>query len=502
MSLIPVSPRRPLVWPACVEAIRAALADEPEVYLVGGAVRDAYLHRPLRDLDLAIARDGRPLARHIANVFQGDYYTLDAERGVGRAIIAWEGASLTIDVTQFRGPDLLTDLQNRDFTLNAMAVPLASDLTRVLDPLGGLHDLEAKRLRECSPDSITSDPVRALRAVRVSVTHQLMIEPGTRQHIKTYASRLADVSAERVRDEFFQILASPRPSAALNVLRHLGALTYVIPSAAAMPGVMQRPPHQFDVWQHTLSTIEHLDHLLSSLNPRPDQDLTANVQIGLITVALHNIRGDLRDHLTHQWPNGRTHRALLILAALLHDAGKPATRRIDENGVVRFIHHEQVGAKLAEEQALALRLSNEETERLMTVVHHHMRPHWLHNDSPPSARAIYRFWRDTGLAGVDICLLAMSDHLGTYGVTLDSQAWVAYLGMIQTLLERYYLHHRTAISPPPLITGQVLLDYFGLKPGPLIGKILENLNEAQAVGDITTYEEALEWVQHFLKENA
>jgi poly(A) polymerase len=500
VSLTPVSPRRPLIWPACIESIRAALADEPDVFIVGGAVRDAYLHRPLHDIDLASRDDGRPLARRIANVFGGAYYPLDQDRGVGRALIDWEGARLTVDVAQFRGPDLLTDLQKRDFTLNAMAVRLTSDLAQVIDPVGGLSDLGAKRLRQCSPDAIPSDPVRMLRAVRASITHGLVIEPATRSNIRTYADRLAAVSAERIRDELFQILENKRPSAALAALYHLGIIEHIVPEAAALSGVAQGPPHQFDVWQHTLRTIEHLDHILRIIAPQRDPDLTANVQSGMAVFVLGSLRKPLQEHMAHKWPNDRSHRALLILTALLHDAGKPATRTVDASGRIRFLHHEQTGAQLANDRAVTLRLSNEETERLTTVVRHHMRPHWLHDNDTLTARAIYRFWRDTGQAGVDICLLAMADYLGTYGATLDSRAWIAYLETIQTLLDRYYLHHDTAVAPPPLITGQTLLDRFNMKPGPRIGELLEQLQEAQATGEVSTREEALDWVQRFLEQ--
>jgi poly(A) polymerase len=499
VSLTPVSPRRPLIWPAYMEAIRAALSDQPDVYIVGGAVRDAYLHRPLHDIDLASRGDGRPLARRIANVFGGAYYPLDQDRGVGRALIDRAGEQLTVDVAQFRGPDLLIDLQKRDFTLNAMAVRLTGDLSQVIDPLDGLSDLEARRLRQCSPDSIPSDPVRALRAVRASVIHGLVIEPATRQNIKACAGRLAAVSAERVRDELFQILDSKRPAAALAALYRLGLIEHIFPEAAAMSGVVQGPPHQFDVWRHTLNTIEHLDNILRIIAPQRDPEITASVRSGMAAFALDSLRKPLQEHMAHQWPNDRSHRALLILTALLHDAGKPATRTVDADGRIRFLHHEQTGAQLANDRALKLRLSNEETERLTAVVRHHMRPHWLHENAPPTARAIYRFWRDTSQAGVDICLLAMADYLGTYGATLDSQAWVAYLETIQTLLERYYLHHDTAVAPPPLITGQTLLDRFSMKPGPQIGELLSQLREAQAVGEVSTHEEALDWVRRFLE---
>lgn len=498
MSLTPVIPHRPLIWHPILETIRQILSSDQEVYVVGGAVRDAYLHLPLRDIDLAVPGDGCPLSRYIANSFGGAYYVLDRERGVGRALIPWDGVQLTVDVARFRGPDLLTDLQKRDFTLNAMAVRLTGDLQTVIDPLGGLQDLEAKRLRQCGPESIADDPVRSLRAIRASVAFGLRIDPATLKSLKANAPRLTEVSAERIRDEFFQILDGKKPSAALAVLQHLGLLGPVIPETTHMPGVRQGPPHQSDVWQHTLSTVEWLDAILQVLMSRRDDNLIAKPECGTIVGALDPVREQLQQHLNGQWPNGRSHRALLMLAALLHDAGKPAAQSLDAEGRIHFLEHEKHGEALAVARATALRLSSDETTRLATIVRHHMRPHWLSGHIALTSRAIYRYWRDTGLAGVDICLLALADYLATYGASLAMQAWVHYVETVQTLLEQYYLNRETAIAPPALISGQQLLDHFHLEPGPLIGELLERVREAQVEGEIATQEEALEWVQRFL----
>jgi tRNA nucleotidyltransferase/poly(A) polymerase len=500
VSLVPVTPRRPLIWPACIDALRAAVAPAQDVYLVGGAVRDAVLGRPLHDIDLAVPGDGRPVARRIANGLHGDYYSLDPERGVGRALIPWESSRLTVDVARFRGPDLLIDLQRRDFTLNAMAAHLVGDLQAVIDPLGGLADLEAKRLRQCSPESIPSDPVRALRAVRTSVAYGLLIEPDTLRALRENVSRLPQASVERVRDEFFQILGGNHPAAALSALDHLALLEQVVPEAASMRYVEQGPPHQFDVWRHTLFTIERLDRILQIATGRRGDDLAANVQFGLIVSALAGVRGQIRGHLSQGWPNERSHSALLVLAALLHDTGKPLTRSTDEQGRTRFVEHERASERLAQHRAVALRLSRDETLRLAAIVRHHMRPHWLHSSAPLTPRAIYRFWRDTGPAGVDICLLAMADYLATYGTALDSQNWITYLDTIQSLLERYCLHFEQDIAPPPLVTGEDLVGHFQIEPGPQIGRLLDALREAQIEGQITTREEALARVARLLDD--
>lgn len=495
----PQIPSRPLYWSPAVEAVCAALPPEAEVYLVGGVVRDAYLHRPIRDIDLATPGDGGPVARRIADALGGDYYPLDSERGVGRALIPWEGAQIIVDVAQFRGPDLLSDLRLRDFTINAMAVAATGDRTAILDPLGGLADLDRKVLRRCAPTAIASDPVRGLRAVRASVDFGLRIERETLADVRAHAARLAETSPERIRDEFLQLLGSNKPAAALAAAQRLGLLAPIIPELDGLAAIRQGPPHQYNVWQHTLQTVERLDALLRILGPARDVRDAANIGYGAVTIALAHLRPKLAEHIGRTWANGRSHRTLLLLAALLHDTGKGETQEIEPDGRIRFRGHEVISERIAEETGKRLRLSNDEIARLMTIVAHHMRPHWLAEVPQLSARAMYRFWRDTGPAGVDVCLLALADYLATYGVMLDQNAWLAYVEMIQRLLNRYFLEYESAVAPPPLLTGHHLIREFRLEPGPRIGEILELLREAQIAGEVSSYEEALNWVQRFIE---
>jgi len=495
-------PQRPLDWPDSVMRLRAVFAPNDEVFLVGGAVRDALLHRPLHDIDLAVPGDGRPVARSIANRFRGAYYPLDPDRGVGRAIITLDDTPLVVDAAQYRGPDLVTDLWMRDFTVNAMAVNLTGDLQAVIDPTGGLADLEHHVLRRCTPDSISSDPARILRAIRASIALKLRIEPETRDDLHRFAERLSTISVERVRDEFFHILNTAQPHLALDMLQRLGLLVHIVPEAQSLMNVEQSPPHQADVWQHTLDTVEHLNNILSIIDKPTDDNLTANIQLGAIAFALSNLRDQLQGHLGKQWANGRTHRTLLLFAALMHDIGKPATRQIDDTGRIRFFDHERVGATLAYERAMALRLSHNEAVRIQQIVQNHMRPLGLSTGpTMPTRRAIYRFWRDTESAGIDICLLSLADYLATYGVMLDTHAWLRYVELIRTLLDTCFSQYAENAAQPSLLDGRQIIERFGLKPGPQIGNILEHLREAQAIGEISTTEEALNWVQRFLSNS-
>ncbi len=500
MTFTPITPPMPLVWPPVLSKLKNVLSDEPELYIVGGAVRDAALRRPLHDIDFTTSGDGCAISRKIANRFAGDYYPLDRERGVGRALFSWEGTRITIDVARFRGDDLLTDLMDRDFTINAMAVALNGDLNGVIDPTRGLQDLQAHIVRQCQATSIANDPVRSLRAVRASVSLDFRIEPSTIQSIKECVHLLPGTSIERIRDELFNLLGSNKPATALAILRHLGILAILIPETIPLSEAQQGPPHQFGVWKHTLATVDWLNSIVLALFSDHSDTLTANLQVGGAITTLSHLREPLRDHIGYVWPNGRTHRALLSLAALLHDVGKPATRAVDADSRVHFLEHEHLGAKLAAIRGEAFHLSNDEIQRLTTIIRHHMRPHWLNANKSLTPRAIYRYWRDTGPAGVDICLLAMADYLATYDIMLDSKQWMGYLQTIQTLLTRYYMFRSTAVYPQPLLDGTRLLKDFKLSPGPIIGEILEQIREAQVSGIVSTQQEALDFVRRLLNQ--
>jgi tRNA nucleotidyltransferase/poly(A) polymerase len=483
-----------LEWPPVVEAVRLALAGRNSpVLVVGGAVRDALLRRHVKDLDFATPGDGRDVARRLANALGGAFFPLDAERKVGRAIVDFQGERFELDVAQYRGPSLRSDLLGRDFTINALAVPLDGDLQSFYDPTGGLDDLRHKRLRQCAPDSIAQDPVRALRAVRQSVALHFQIEPETRDAIRRDGLGLRDSSPERVRDEFMTMLGGPRPHVALRALDALGLLALVVPEVEAMRGVQQSPPHIHDVWQHTLSVVERLDGLLTTISPFRTDDSAADAAYGLIVYMLDRFRGSLQAHLAAPLPNGRSVAGLLALAALLHDCGKPGTASRDTDGRIHFYLHERVGADMAFERCRALRLSNDEAERVSAIVLHHMRPMMLRLTSggDVSRRAVHRFWKAAGSAGVDVCVLTLADYLGMVGPTLQVPDWLAMLQVVAALLDGYLNRREEVVAPPPFLTGHTLMKALEIAPGPLVGQILAVISEAQAAGEVTTLDEAL-----------
>jgi putative nucleotidyltransferase with HDIG domain len=480
--------------------IREILPQPEQLYLVGGAVRDALLSRPIHDLDFVLPGAAISAGRKVANALGGDFYALDAERDTGRVILRLsEGERLILDFAAFRGPDLESDLRGRDFTVNALALDLHRPET-LIDPLNGAEDLRERRLRVCSPASLIADPVRILRGARLAVDFELRILPETKRLLQEAIPLLSSITPERMRDELFKILDGKAPVAALRILDHLGVINSMLPELAAMKGEEQSAPHVYDVWEHTLHTVEYLANLLRVLQPQHDPETTANWTMGFVSLRLGRFRQNLQQHLTKQLNPERTLRSLLLLAALYHDVGKPVTAQRTSDGSVRFLKHDEAGSQIARARSQAYRLSNLEGERLEMIVRHHLRPLLL-SKSPglPSRRAIYRFFRDVGPAGVDICLLSLADVQATYASSLPQAVWMRHMDVIRALLEAWWEQKADQVSPPPLISGNDLMEILGLKPGPQIGQLLEEIREAQASGEVSDRASAIEFARKHLQ---
>jgi len=393
MDTAPRQPHRPLFWPDFILDLQEFLHDIPdEIYIVGGAVRDALLHRPLHDIDLATPQDAVKLARKIANHFNGDIFVLDAERDVGRVLLDLPDGRLTLDVARFRGSSLLDDLQDRDFTLNAMSVDLHGDLSLLVDPLNGETDVKHKLLRRCGDHALSDDPIRALRAVRQSTQLGMHIESETLKDVRHVVPEFAAVSPERLRDEWFKVLDLQRTAAALRVANSLGLVDTILPEAQALQAAPDTILPGVNVWQHTLTVIENLAGILNSIHYTRTDQTAASFGMGMIVIQLDRYRTSLIQHLGKLWPNERTHRALMMLGALLHDAG-----RVDGSK-----SSEKQSAELAAARADALRLSVPERDYLVTLIRQQQLPLMLSDTTPLS---LYQFWKQTGEVGVDICLL-------------------------------------------------------------------------------------------------
>jgi poly(A) polymerase len=483
-------------FPSLVDKVRDALPNQ-EIYLVGGAVRDMLRNRLSHDLDFALPSNGIPLARRVANTLQADFMMLDEERDTGRVIVTEEDGSRTfLDFATYRGGTTLeADLRARDFTINSIAYNLQNGT--IIDPLNGVSDLRVRLIRACSDTSFQDDPVRILRAIRQAAAFAFKIDLATRKMMKDAVSLLPRISAERQRDEVFKILEGPKPDASMRALEMLGVFPHLLPELSALKSVPQSLPHIYDVWEHTLSVLRHLEGMLSALRVGYSAEETNDMFTGLLTLRLGQYREQFATHFAESLNADRSVRAALFFAALYHDIQKPFTGSIEEGGRIRFFDHEVQGAEVAAKRARAFNLSIDEVERIRKIVLHHMRFHGFTSrlegeHEEPSRKAIYRYFRDAGEAGVDLVLLGLADLRGTRDHTLPQATWTVALDVARILLENYWEKREETIAPPRLLDGNDLMRELNLQPGRIIGQLLEAIREGQATGNVVTREQAFD----------
>jgi poly(A) polymerase len=465
-----------------------------QAYVVGGFVRDILLGRETADIDIAVAASALEIASGVAGALNGRYVLLDKENGIGRVVLLSEEAPLArgrweLDFSTFEG-SIEQDLARRDFTVDAMAIDLNELVTGVqdvqlIDPFGGRNDLERGVIRVVDESALEADAVRLLRAVRLAAELGFSIDGDTETQIQRHSALIKNVAAERVREELLRILAVSGDRELLPYLDSLGLLTAVIPELTQMKGVKQPREHFWDVFDHSLKTVVAVDFVL-----RQGAWQYADNEI---FEAVH-WTDELAQHFDREVSGGSTRRLLLKLAALLHDIAKPQTKTIDSAGRMRFLGHGKEGAVVAAGILERLRFSAREVKLVETVIEHHLRPMQMSHDELPSRRAIYRYFRDTGEAGIDTLFLSLADHLATRGPRLSLTAWREHNQTVEYVLSRHFEQEKMTL-PAKLVDGHDLINLFDMSPGPYLGEILEAVREAQAAGELNTRQEALDFVR-------
>ena len=487
--------------PPLLDKVRDALPNQ-EIYLVGGAVRDLYLNRFSPDFDFASPSGGISLARRVARTLDANFMILDEQRDTGRVIVTEaDNSRIFLDFATFRGGDKLEDdLRARDYTINAIAYDLRTN--SIIDPLNGADDIRAKIIRACSPTSLSDDSIRILRGVRLAAAFDFKIDLSTRNAMKDAASLLPNVSPERQRDELFKILEGPKPDLSVRALEMLDTFPHFLPELSAMKGVEQSPPHVFDVWEHTLKVLGYLEGILAALETETSDEPFLSAMLA----ALGKYRERFTAHFTESLNTDRSVRAALFFAALYHDVEKPATKTVDYTGRIRFFDHDVKGAQVASKRAHAFNLSNDEIQRVKKIIFNHMRFHFFtaqldEKKREPTRKSIYRFFRDAGEAGVDLVLLGLADLRGTRDKTLTAELWDSALKISSIFLENYWEKREETVAPPRLLDGHELMKELNLESGRIVGQLLEAIREEQAIGNIQSREQAIEFSQNWLAEN-
>ncbi len=477
-------------------------AQGPEAWLVGGWVRDRLLGRETHDIDFVVPSGAIALARRVADLLGGAFVVLDDSRDTARVVVGPAEAPTYLDFAGLRASSIEADLWGRDFTVNAMAVEARSSLEAqppVIDPTNGRRDLAERTLRAVSPDSFREDPLRLLRAVRLSAALGFEVESETALWIRSDAELLDAVSRERVRDELAQILSLPGAERSLRQLDELGLLEMVVPELGALRQVEVRDGGAANALTEALRCVGATQAFIGWVGGAP---WGLPEQVGReLQAELGPYRQRLSEYLAELLPGGRSKATMLMLAALLYHVGKGATEQGRAAPGGRFLGHDVLGASLAATIARRLCFSSAETVRVRLAVRSYLRPRQMAREAElvPDRRAIYRFFRDAEPSGVEAVVLSLAAELAAYDGAPDPGHWQRLLAVAAALLDAAFARRREIIDPVPLVGGHDLIEELGLAPGPQVGVLLDGIREGQAAGEVRTREEALALARRLLE---
>ncbi len=473
--------------------IHHCLADqEITAYLAGGMVRDVLLGRDVEDIDIAVAGDALEMASRVADDLRGKYIPLDEDNRISRVVLTVADRKWELDFTTIEG-SIEQDLARRDLTIDAMAIGLEEMIREprspsIIDPFHGQDDLGGGVIRVVSESAFVDDPVRLLRAVRLAAELSFTIDEKTEALIRSQAHLIGNVAGERVREELLRLLVLPHGGQHLRYLEKLGLMGGLFPEMTQTKGVTQPKEHYWDVFEHSLRTVQAVDFLLQE----GDWEYGSGEVLEIVPWS-----EALAQHFCNEVGHDSTRKSLLRLAALLHDIAKPQTKTVEESGKTRFLGHAKEGATAVTDIMERLRFSAREIKLVEILVRYHLRPTQMSHEGLPTSRAIYRYFRDTGEAGIDILFLSLADHLAARGENLDLAHWREHAEVMAYVLARHAEEEKLT-APPKLLNGHDLIELFGLPPGPRFAEILEAVREAQAAGEVTTREEALKYIEHNL----
>ena len=470
-------------------------------YLVGGAIRNALLDIPCNDWDIATHGNAHELARQLANRLSGFYTNMNIK--AARIICKHDGQEQIFDIVPLQGSTIEHDLRQRDFTINAIAVPLEQAVHHfatgtplpLIDPLHGAEDLHVHCLRAVDDNVFKHDILRLLRAIRFMIHYNLTPDEETQQMLRRDAPFILLAAPERIHAELYAILEHDGATDHLRLLDDYGLLTTLMPELLPALGMNQPGLHNWDVFDHSLETVSALERLAHALQLSPDEIRTSplNDEQGDLTQIQALLR-EAEQQKCFQFAILRS--PTMKLAALLHDIGKTVTQVINEDGKIMFYGHPQMGVPLAQAIAHRINMSTQEQRLVRQIVANHMRPGQLSRD-PLTPRAVRRYFVDLGPTGILVALVSLADHLAMRGPQELTDAWTQHLGTVRLLLTRY-IREREVILPPHLVQAEELMRKFNITPGPLVGQLLDEIAEARADGQIHSKEDAFWFVEQRL----
>ena len=445
------------------------LKDINEGYLVGGSIRDFFTKKcEFCDRDISI-KGAENFARKLANKFGATFIELDNENKIYRIVL--KDKINFLDISEMQGNSIEDDLKRRDFTINAIAYDLSNE--KFIDVTGGLNDLKNKVLRHIDDKNFEEDPLRVLRAFRFySMTGFEMTEELVKA-LKKYMPLALVPAKERINYEIMKLFGGDYASSALLKMDELGLLEKIIPQVKEMKNVPPNTHHHLDLFHHVIETVRQIEIIYAGLSGFEKEHMDA-VDFGGFPRINH-----------------------LKLAGFLHDIGKYSTWTIEESGRHRFIKHDDVGSKMVVPLLRDLKFSKKQIEYVSCMIKNHIYPSNVIVAPVLNEKVMMRYVRKMGENVVDNIILAKADRLSARGVDITEEVINSNINGLNKLLE-FYLSKKDSLTPlPKLLDGREIMTLLNIKPSPKLDEIISALNEAQLNGDVTTPEDAKNFVMNF-----
>ena len=458
-------------------------------HIAGGTIRDWLIGLHSKDLDVTVPQDGFGWATALARKLGGTFVPMDEEEDVARVV--WQ--EVCVDFSSFRegAQTIEEDLLKRDFTINSMAAPFPDQVFSsrdsvegfILDPAGGQKDLQNKIIRSTSSAVFVSDPLRLLRAFRFMATFGFTIEPKTEKQIREYLHLLYLVAEERIAYELDTIMAAADSIKTVEVMHENGVLQELLPELYTGVGVSQPSSHHLDVFEHGIAALKHMEDV---------QREPGKYFPGFGESLLEYLQGGRR-------------KVLLKWAALFHDLGKPKTHMIreDRGGRITFYNHDKEGARIFDIIADRLKWGNDDRKFVSQFISFHMWPFHLNNARKKTGltpKAYLRLIKAIGEEFHGLFMLAVADSLAGQGTGKPPGMEEDITSLYQEVEVAYYRTIKPVLAKR-LLTGNDLIEVFGLKPGPEFREIFDNLENEQVEGEVQDREQALDWVKNYLKSH-
>ncbi len=462
-----------------------------DVFIVGGYLRDLLMGRKTNDFDFAVTSQAHKFTKNLSRILNGSFVALDESNQTYRIVLKKRSVIYNLDFSQMRGKKIEEDLAMRDFTINALAYSIRgfSRVSRkyIIDPHHGLKDLVTGKIKAISKDIFDHDPLRLLRAYRLSATLGFIIDPRTKKMIQEASAKIKNVSQERIREELLKILSVPNSYKYIRSLDKGSLFEEIFPEIHVTRS-MGRDYYQKDgLWGHMLETLKCLEKLIKKLP---------------FIVRDKGISRKILEHLDETISFNINRRTVLKLACLFHDIGKPSTFIKTDKDKVRFFGHDRTGAALTANIMHRLRMPNKTIQMAKKIISNHMRPSNLSSSDFLTDKGIYRYFRDLREEGVDTLLLSLADR---YAYRIDRPQIPSHMRkhhmLVRKMLSMYY-NKKDQLLPAPLLSGNDLITHFKLQEGPLIGFLLNQLEDAHAEKRVKNKRQALIFLKDIIDKIA